>query len=88
MFTKFTNPPSRMRQANQNLNKHLQLQQALLTNQTQTLQQAEQMIFEFKKTKEEMAKDWMELLKIIEGLKIDQAAWGTEMRHLTVYGFH
>jgi hypothetical protein len=86
---KFANPsPSRLRQANQNLNKHLQVQQALLTNQSQTIRHAEQTIFEFKKTTEEMAQDRMELMKIIERLKVDQEAREAEMRRLTVCGFH
>ena len=86
---KFTNPPpSRMRQANQNLNKHLQVQQDFLTNQSQTLQHAEKTIIEFNKKTEEMAKDRMELLNIIEGFKADQVARDAEMRHLRVNGFH
>lgn len=85
---KFVNPtPSKMRQVNRNLNKHLQVQQALITNQCQTIQHAEQTIFEFKKTTEEMAKDRIELLKIIERSKVDQEAREAEMRRLTVYGF-
>lgn len=35
-----------------------------------------------------MAKDRMELLKIIEGLKADQVVREAEMKHLTVYEFH
>lgn len=84
---KFANPvtSSRLRQANQNLNKQVQVQQAFLTNQSETLQDAEQTILEFKKTTEEMAKDRMELLKIIKDLKADQVAREAEMRHLTVW---
>jgi hypothetical protein len=89
---KFDNPvapsSSKLRQANQTLNTQLQLQQALLTNQTETLRGAQQTILEFKTTTENMAKDRMELLKIIEGLKADHLAREAEMRHLTVYGFH
>ena len=86
---KFVNPtPSKLRQANQSLNKNLQVQQALLTNQSLTIQRAEQTIFHFKKTAEEMAQDRMELLKIIERSKKDQEAQEAEMRCLAVCGFH
>jgi hypothetical protein len=77
-----------VRQANQNLNKQVQVQQTLLTNQHEVIQDAQQTIFEFKKTTEEMAKDRMELLKIIESFKADQVAREAEMRRLTVCGFH
>jgi cell shape-determining protein MreC len=86
---KFVNPSqSKLRQANQSLNKHLEVQQALLKNHTQTIQHAEQTIFEFKRTTEEMTKDRMELLKIIERLKEDHEVREAEMRRMTVYGFH
>ena len=63
-----------MREANQFLNKQLQAQQALLMDQSKTIQDAQQMILDLKKTAEEMANDRRELLMIIEGLKADQAA--------------
>ena len=77
-----------MREANQFLNKQLQAQQALLMDQSKTIQDAQQMILDLKKTAEEMANDRRELLMIIEGLKADQAAREAEMRRLTVYRFH
>jgi hypothetical protein len=74
-----------LRDANQFLNKQLEAQRALFAKQSKTVQDAQQTILEFRRTTEEMAKDRMELLKIIEGLKADQVA---EMRRLTVYRFH
>lgn len=86
---KLTNPsPSKLRQANQTLNRHLQVQQDFLTNQSQTLRHAEQTILDFKKTTEDMAKDRRELLKIIEGLKVDVLSREAEMRRLTVNEYH
>jgi hypothetical protein len=52
--------------------------------QTKTIQDAQQMILEFKKTTEDMAKERLELLKVVEDLKANQEA---EVARLKVYRF-
>jgi hypothetical protein len=79
---------SRVRGVNQLLNRQLQGQQALLMDQSNTIQDAQQTILEFKKTTEEMAEDRRELLKMIEGLKADHVAREAEMGRLMVYRSH
>ena len=63
----------------------LQAQQELLMTQSKMFHDAQQMMLEFKKTTEEMAKDRVELLKIIEGLKANQVVQEAEMTCLKVY---
>ena len=75
-------PPFRFREANQLLNQQLQAQQGLLKTQNETIRDAQHMILQFKETMEEMAKDRLELLKTIEGLKVAQEA---EMTRSKVY---
>jgi predicted transcriptional regulator len=62
-----------------------QAQQTLLMTQKKTIHDAQQTTLEFKKVAEEMAKDRVKLLKIIEGLMVNQVAQEAEMTRLKVY---
>jgi hypothetical protein len=77
--------PSRLREANQVLNEQLRGQQALVITQQKTIQDAQQMILEFKKMTEDTAKERLELLKVVDGLKANQEA---EMTRLKVDRLH
>lgn len=78
-------PPFSFREANQSLNNQLQAQKALLIIQNQTIQDTQHTLLEFKKVAEEMAKDRVQLLKIIEGLTAEKVAQEAEMTRLKVY---
>ena len=62
-----------------------QAQQTIFISQNKTILDAQQMMLEFKETTEEMAKDRVELLNIIEGLKANQEAQEAEMTRLKVF---
>ena len=62
-----------------------QAQQTMLMTQNKTILDAQQMMLEFKKTTEEMGKDRVDLLKIIEGLQANQGAQEAEITRLKVY---
>ena len=78
-------PPFRFREANQNLNNQLQAQKALLIIQSQTIQNTQHTLLEFKKVAEEVAKDRVQSLKIIESLTVEKVAQEAEMTRLKVY---
>ena len=77
--------PFRFREANQNLNNQLQAQKALLIIQSQTIQNTQHTLLEFKKVAEEVVKDRVQLLKIIESLTVEKVAQEAEMTRLKVY---